>query len=326
MSNSPVISFIVPVYNAQQWLDKCIESITGQTFCDIEIILINDGSTDHSGAICDEYPPKDTRIKVIHKPNGGVSSARNAGLEKAEGEYVIFVDSDDRIRPDMAEILLGYGKRFAADCIICGVTQDSGTIWRPQKNKLYNDIQEVKEELPVLIDTELLSIPFNKLFKRNLITKPFRADMGFGEDLVFSLDYLDNCNNILFITESPYLHNNLNTASIVHKYSAGRFHDIEMFQQRILAFYGNRTDNAIYAKYIRDISDHLFDLISQPALSRQQKRDEIKKWYDKSIIKDLAECPFSRVHWKKRLLIHALKHDWVMAYERLTTWKRKIKS
>lgn len=96
----PKISIIVPVYNVEKYLRKCIDSILNQTFKDFELILIDDGSTDESGKICDEYNLKDNRIKVIHKENGGLSSARNAGLDIAQGEYIGFVDSDDWIESD----------------------------------------------------------------------------------------------------------------------------------------------------------------------------------------------------------------------------------
>ena len=94
-----LVSIIVPVYNVEQYLRRCIESILSQTYHNFELILVDDGSTDSSGAICDEYALADERIHVIHKPNGGVSSARNAGIDTAKGEYILFVDSDDRVEP-----------------------------------------------------------------------------------------------------------------------------------------------------------------------------------------------------------------------------------
>lgn len=103
MSN--LISVIVPVYNVEKYLDKCIQSILGQTYSNLEVLLIDDGSTDSSGAICDKYAAQDSRVRVFHKPNGGVSSARNLGLDNARGEWVGWVDSDDYISADMYEKL-----------------------------------------------------------------------------------------------------------------------------------------------------------------------------------------------------------------------------
>lgn len=96
----PKVSIIVPVYKAEKYLNRCIDSILAQTFTDWELLLIDDGSTDRSGDICDEYAKKDTRIRVFHKENGGVSSARNLGLDSAQGEWVTFIDADDYILPD----------------------------------------------------------------------------------------------------------------------------------------------------------------------------------------------------------------------------------
>ena len=97
----PQISVIVPVYNVQRYLRRCVDSILSQTFSNLEVILVDDGSPDRCGAICDEYAAADPRVKVIHKPNGGLSSARNAGIEAAAGEYLAFVDSDDWLDADM---------------------------------------------------------------------------------------------------------------------------------------------------------------------------------------------------------------------------------
>ena len=117
----PKISVIVPVYNVEKYLRKCIESILNQTFREFELILVDDGSTDSSGKICDEYALKDSRIKVIHKENGGASSARNAGLDVAKGEYIGFVDSDDWIEMDMYGELYRLIKENNTDISVCGI-------------------------------------------------------------------------------------------------------------------------------------------------------------------------------------------------------------
>jgi len=103
--NRPLISVIIPVYEVEAFLHKCIDSVIGQTYRELEIILVDDGSPDNCGDVCDEYAAVDSRIKVIHKQNGGLSDARNAGLDAASGEFIGFVDSDDHIEPDMFECL-----------------------------------------------------------------------------------------------------------------------------------------------------------------------------------------------------------------------------
>ena len=114
-----MISIIIPVYNVSKYLDKCLQSVVSQTYSNIQIILVNDGSTDNSGEICERWKKKDNRIEVIHKKNGGLSNARNVGIEKAQGKYLMFVDSDDIISIDLCEMLHSYLLGNSADLAIC---------------------------------------------------------------------------------------------------------------------------------------------------------------------------------------------------------------
>ena len=122
MNQSPRISVIVPVYNVEQYLPRCVESILAQTYENLEILLVDDGTKDNSGAICDAYARQDARVKAIHKKNGGLSSARNAGIDAATGEYLSFVDSDDWIEPQMYERL--YEAATAAGTSIAQASRD----------------------------------------------------------------------------------------------------------------------------------------------------------------------------------------------------------
>lgn len=128
MEQNPLISVIVPVYNVEAWLPRCVDSILSQTYEKLEILLVDDGSTDDSGLICEEYAKKDTRIRVIHKENGGLSSARNAGLDAASGEYIGFVDSDDWIEPEMYAEMLALMEQNHAQLVCAGrYDVDGGT-------------------------------------------------------------------------------------------------------------------------------------------------------------------------------------------------------
>lgn len=120
MSNE-LISIIIPVYNVERYLDKCVESVLGQTYNEVDVILVDDGSTDRSGALCDRWTERDRRVRVIHKKNGGLSDARNAGLEAARGNYLVFTDSDDYLAPDMVENLYDALKQNNADMSICNI-------------------------------------------------------------------------------------------------------------------------------------------------------------------------------------------------------------
>lgn len=126
MPIKPKISIIVPVYKAEKYLHRCVDSILAQTFTDFELLLIDDGSPDSSGEICDQYAVADTRVRVFHKPNGGVSSARQCGLDNAHGEYTIHADPDDWVEPDMLQELYAEAKRTNADMVICDFFQEYG--------------------------------------------------------------------------------------------------------------------------------------------------------------------------------------------------------
>ena len=124
----PKISVIVPVYKVEKYLPECIESVLAQTFTDFELILVDDGSPDNSGKICDDYATRDSRIRVFHKENGGVSSARNLGLDNARGEWIGFVDPDDWIEPDMYEQMYLAGTENNADFVWCDFWTESDTM------------------------------------------------------------------------------------------------------------------------------------------------------------------------------------------------------
>lgn len=124
------ISIIVPVYNTAKYLERCVDSIVAQTYTDWELLLVDDGSTDHSGAICDRYAASDSRIQVFHKPNGGLTSARNHGLERASGEWITPIDSDDWVEPEMLAKMLAKAEESDADVVIC----DLRFVWHEQSS------------------------------------------------------------------------------------------------------------------------------------------------------------------------------------------------
>ena len=164
-----LISIIIPVYKVEKYLEKCIESVLKQTYTNLQIILVDDGSPDNCGKICDEYDKKDSRIEVIHKANGGLSDARNVGISKAKGRYIGFVDSDDYIKEDMYEILLNLIKKYDADVSICNLYDviDGNECIRNKENGIreYSRLDILKE---VLLDKNIQSYAWNKLYEKEL--------------------------------------------------------------------------------------------------------------------------------------------------------------
>lgn len=276
------ISVIVPVYNAEKYLHRCVDSILAQTFKDFELLLIDDGSTDGSGAICDEYAQKDSRVRVFHKENGGVSSARNLGLENARGEWILFVDSDDALSLDACAGLMQMQQEY--DCIIFGIKQKSGSIWAPTKDGSVS-LSDIRRDFRYWLNTELLSTSVNKLYKRNLIKENYPDDISFGEDLMFCISYLEQCDKIYFTTDCYYLHNNDNCNSLTHYVDDRRLLDIECYQAKVLEFVSKDKMENIWDKYLRDIIFYVKRIYISSEISNTKKRNILTKWYSKSYLK-----------------------------------------
>lgn len=205
----PLISIIVPVYNAEKYLHRCIDSILAQTFSDFELLLINDGSKDNSGEICDEYAAKDSRVRVLHKENGGVSSARNRGLDNAKGEWIAFCDSDDWVKDCYLENLYGYTNENL-DLIISFPTYiyTDGTIKVSEyKEKIVNE--QNFEEIFVEHSMHQNTSPWSKLFRRVIIERMkirFCEDMHIGEDLLFLYTYMLTTARIYISSDTNYMY------------------------------------------------------------------------------------------------------------------------
>ena len=203
----PELSIIVPVYKVEKYLPKCIDSILAQTFRDFELILIDDGSPDNCGAICDDYAARDSRIKVIHQKNAGVSAARNAGLDIATGTYLGFVDSDDWIEPEMYAAMIATMQETQADVVACGIDyrSENGEFIR---NGLTAD--QCYQESDVLACVYGTPNPLgggccNKLFCRNVVrTCRFPKGISLAEDWLYLFESLRLCVSCRKISESYY--------------------------------------------------------------------------------------------------------------------------
>lgn len=215
----PLYSVIIPVYNASSTLENCVDSIINQSFRDLEIILINDGSTDNSLEICNRYATEDNRIKVVNKENGGVSSARNAGLDIAKGDWVSFVDADDYIETSYFPAAINY----ECSLYIGGwkpSTRDSYVEFIP--DNIYKDHKNIKSFLNNYIQFDILRCPWGKFFLREIIKLyNLRFDSRFfiGEDTLFVMDYLQHCNSIIVDNHSTYKYFQRNGYDNANKYA-----------------------------------------------------------------------------------------------------------
>lgn len=200
-----LITVIVPVYNVEKHLEKCVKSIQGQTYKELEIILVDDGSTDSSGLLCDSLAAEDSRIHVIHKSNGGLSSARNAGLDAAKGDYVGFIDSDDYIAPDFYESLLKISDN--PNTIVCSRiarVDETGAVFQRTYDHDKAEITSISEYIrELLLHTGDVSV-CSKLFPRSLIGKHRFDETKLNEDLLFMIGLLNKLQSICYTGKIGY--------------------------------------------------------------------------------------------------------------------------
>lgn len=231
-----LISVIVPVYNVEEYLNQCVESMVKQTYRNIEIILVDDGSTDGSGTLCEEWASKDERIQVIHTKNRGLSAARNVGIKEAKGNYLYFIDSDDWAEYDILEILLGNMKSYSADLSSCGMKKDYGNEkLELEKNKKCEEVTQKQMFHEILCNEYVYGYVWNKLFKTSLVEEIlFDERLLSQEDMDFTMRYLEKCKNSVY-TESEYYHYRQRITSMTGEvgYSPRKLSIAEVYQRAI---------------------------------------------------------------------------------------------
>lgn len=218
------LSVVIPVYNVEKYLDKCVESIVNQTFKDLEIILVDDGSTDESGKMCDEWTEKDTRIKAIHKINGGLSSARNAGIKQAKGEYISFIDSDDFVELDMYATMIEALDRTGKDIASCGRIVD---LWGEREKREFSlkserifSKEEAIEEVLLLRYIDVSAC--DKVYRCTLFKQIMYPEGKISEDAAVIFEILDASNGVVHVGKTFYHYiyrkNSISKSQYSHKY------------------------------------------------------------------------------------------------------------
>lgn len=270
--DNELISVIVPIFNTERYLERCIDSIINQTYHNLEIILIDDGSTDNSLKICNIYKEKDARIEVVHSENRGVSHARNLGIDIAKGEYIAFVDSDDYIEKNMYNELYIRIKEDETEMAVCNFSNNKSL-----------------EELPIVITQfEFLSYILdkdkfrgfltNKLYKRNLIDKQ-RLDekIYICEDLMFNCEYALKCKSCSIIDKKLYNYE-LREDSAVNdsQYNPKRKTSLDVYERLIELYRINAYEsmNKLYCCYIKEYSVIIYQLTK---INANEEIKDIKK-------------------------------------------------
>lgn len=215
MKNKQLVSIIIPVYNVEKYLERCIESVINQTYKNIEIILVNDGSTDNSLSICKKYKEKDKRIILIDQKNSGVSAARNAALKIAKGEYIQFTDSDDWLEKNMIEEMVYSSITNDSDIVICEYknyyeknNKFENTTFKDYTNITFKDL--ISDDT-----TNYGGFPWNKLIKRKFIKNLYSEDIHFYENLIFFLENSEDVKKYSVI-HKPLYNYNINESSAIH--------------------------------------------------------------------------------------------------------------
>lgn len=297
----PCISIIIPVYNTEQYLHRCIDSVLSQTFEDFEVLLADDGSTDASGAICDEYAAKDSRIRVFHKENGGVGSARDLGLDNAIGEYVTFADSDDWIESTMFEEM--YGKLVAeqADFVYC----DINTV-TDYSREVYSEPDFSQDKLQMLnsfILSKVISLwrimVSRTIFEKNRIRHPER--ISFAEDFHVVMRLLIFADRICYVDKALCNYYRENASSITHTFSEKHNEQGRWVFLDIIRF---TKEKGVYDNLAKALCWKLMVFIQDDVLNKQTFDRFLSTHPDKS--KYILRCPF--LNWKIKVIMWTLTH------------------
>lgn len=242
-------SIIIPVYNAESYLNKCIGSILEQSYGDFELILVDDGSVDSSGLICDQICSLDPRVIVYHKGNGGVSSARNLGIEKATGEYIVFIDADDYVGPDY----LHNFSKYDSECIICGAQKFGGS--NGTEMLLQNEYEGIRSIAAFINDgiyKSIIRTPWAKAIRRDVILNNdinFNPKVKLGEDTLFALECYSHCNSIQTIDKIGYFYKDQDDICSKYKIS---FEEYRLFLKSITRIADSyKSQNAEISKALK---------------------------------------------------------------------------
>ena len=260
--DKPLVSVIVPIYKVENYMEECIHSILGQKYAHFELILVDDGSPDNCGKMCDEFKEKDSRIQVIHKENGGLSSARNAGLEIAKGEYIAFVDSDDAVHEDYLLDMVTLARKHQADIVCCSFVKGEEKIWDDKEAVI--TIQENEEILQRINEDDVVkTVAWNKLYHHSFFTeKKFRYPEGKIHEDMFLTPWIFHEAKRLVLTDRKLYFYRMREGSIMwDKFTPKKLDLIQACEKR-MAFYKEIGNKDLFywevQSYIRNVLKFYF--------------------------------------------------------------------
>lgn len=311
---TPCVSIIVPVYNVERYLCKCVDSLLAQTCPDFEVLLIDDGSTDASGKLCDGYAAKDARVKAYHQPNGGVSKTRNAGIDNALGEWITFVDADDWLDRQYLEKLIYAQKKYNADLTMCEfINIDAETGKSSCRASFDGNVFYGKDEIQALVvpktlddsTGQMIGHPICKLYRASILKEfdiRFIERIRLHEDRMFNYEYAQYISSFYYLAETLYKRL-LHSDSAMHVYRADIYQEYQVICtecERLLQKYGRGTDAE--NRYLNTIL--VSDILTNHVCSPQNTGLHRQKW--SRYYSYLADEPMCRL--KKRLKPASLYH------------------
>ena len=264
MGDSVFFSVLIPVYNVEPFVGECLDSILTQGYENLELLVVDDGSTDRSGAICDEYAARDARVHVFHKPNGGLMSARRYAIERARGDYILFVDSDDSLLPRAFETLDRAVRESGADCVIYGARSDApgGVLHAVNPGPLCGQVLRDRRQVTgIVLSDSTYNALWRKCVRRNCFDgRDFSPwfHISRGEDLLQSTEILENAESFLFLEDELYLYR-YNSSSITHSVRFTGYRADFTLDKFVYAWLRRLSlfDETDYARY----RDHLLDTL-----------------------------------------------------------------
>lgn len=281
MGNEPLISVIVPIYNVEKYLETCIESIQKQSYKNLEIILVNDGSPDDSPEICEKYRKIDSRIIVIHKKNGGLSSARNAGLKIAKGEIIVCVDSDDWIHEDMIQTMFDNLVKYDADMSVCNfeIKEENG----PESTKKFSGKTEVlnREQAMqyAILPEKYYGFAWNKMYRKTILKDMlYDETIRKGEDSPFTCEYISKCDKVVY-QDIPLYYYRQDSVSITRsRFNPGKMTVLDAYSGIVTLLEKNHfTSETIDLQKVQYANQMLSVLINIMNTDRRQYHNEVVK-------------------------------------------------
>ena len=327
----PKISIVVPVYNAEKYLHRCMDSILNQVFQDFELILINDGSKDRSGEICNDYASKDNRIKVLHKVNARVSAARNDGIKMATGKYLGFVDADDWIEPNMYQELFTSAEQFNIDLAMCDFRKISITKeveqTQPIRGGYYSKNDLETELFSCLIMFDNIEFPPTItntvcLFKLEFLKSSkilYDEDIHYCEDALFGPIAMYHAGNFFYLKEHYYYNYCTNPDSTTRTYNEHKWDSYLRINERLIDYFGgeNRFD---FSRQIK-INMLYFTLnalaqIKHAGEDKEERTEMIKEIMENPKVREIfINFKLPNVSWKLKLVILTIKYRMAATYE-----------